>query len=98
MLDMTAPRMRGRNLFLRTQEEQMIRLIAVAAFALALTTPVQSMTVAPVHEPDGFVTTVREACGAGMHVVNGVCVRTAARRTDVRCAAGMRLVEGRCVR
>jgi hypothetical protein len=27
---------------------------------------------------DGMITQVREACGAGMHMVNGTCVRTAA--------------------
>ncbi len=53
-------------------------------------------------QPDSLVTTVREACGAGMHRVNGVCLRTAARRAAgraaVRCATGMRVVEGRCIR
>jgi hypothetical protein len=41
-------------------------------------------------QPDGMITQVREACGAGMHMVNGVCVRTAARRNAARCAVGMR--------
>jgi hypothetical protein len=75
----------------------MIRLIAVAAFALAVATSAQALTPAPVHQPDGMITQVREACGAGMHMVNGVCVRTAARRNAARCAVGMRTVGGRCV-
>jgi hypothetical protein len=78
----------------------MLRLIAVA-FALALASSAQAMPLAP-SQPDSLVTTVREACGAGMHRVNGVCVRTAARRAAgraaIRCATGMRVVEGRCVR
>jgi len=63
----------------------MVRLIAVA-FALTLATSVQAMPVAPIHQPDGSITQVRHACGAGMHMVNGVCrttvmrVNTSARR------------------
>jgi hypothetical protein len=55
----------------------MIRLIAVA-FALAFATSAQATPLAPLHQPDGVITQVREACGAGMHMVNGTCVRTAA--------------------
>lgn len=36
----------------------MIKLIAFAAFALAITASAQAMTVAPVHEPDGMITRV----------------------------------------
>ena len=57
----------------------MIRLIAVA-FALAVATSAQAMSPAPLQQPDGMITQVREACGAGFHMVNGTCVRTAARR------------------
>ena len=82
-------------------EKTMLRLIAVA-FALALASSAQAMPLAPLQQPDNMVTTVREACGAGMHRVNGVCIRTAARRAAgraaVRCATGMRVVEGRCIR
>jgi hypothetical protein len=66
-------------------EEKMIRLIAVA-FALTLATSVQAMSPAPLHQPDGMITQVRHACGAGMHYVNGRCVTTAARRNVRRCA------------
>jgi hypothetical protein len=57
----------------------MIRLIAVA-FALALATSAQAMSLAPLHQSDGMVTQIRHACGAGMHMVGGVCVTTTARR------------------
>jgi hypothetical protein len=75
----------------------MIRLIAVA-FALVVATSAQATLLAPLHHPDGMVTQVREACGAGMHMVNGTCVRTATRRNAARCAVGMRSVGGRCVK
>ena len=76
----------------------MIRLVAVA-FAVALASSAQAIPLAaPIQQPDSMVITVREACGAGMTRVNGVCVRTPATRRAVRCATGMRLVEGRCVR
>ena len=56
----------------------MIRFIAVA-FALAVATSAQAMSPAPLHS-DGMITQVREACGAGMHMVNGACITTSARR------------------
>ena len=62
----------------------MIRFIALG-FALALATSVQAMPVAPLHQPDGMTTQVREACGAGMHMVNGVCRTTVMRRQTRRC-------------
>ena len=59
----------------------MIRFIAVA-FALVLATSVQAMPVAPLHQPDGMITQVRQACGAGMKWNNalGRCATTSARR------------------
>ena len=75
----------------------MIRLIAIA-FALVFATSAQAIPLASLHQPAGMITQVREACGAGMHRVNGVCVRTPTTRQVTRCATGMRLVEGRCVR
>ncbi|MGB6768210.1 MAG: hypothetical protein WA863_12060 [Methyloceanibacter sp.] len=73
----------------------MVRLIAIA-FALALATSAQATPLAPLHK-DGMITQVREACGAGYHMVNGTCIRTAARRNAARCAVGMRTVGGHCV-
>ena len=67
-------------------------------FALAVATSAQATPLAPLHQPDSMITQVREACGAGMHMVNGQCIRTSARRNAARCAVGMRSVGGRCVK
>ena len=75
----------------------MIRLIAVA-FTLTFATAAQAMSPAPLQQPDGMITQVREACGTGYHMVNGQCIRTSARRNAARCAVGMRSVGGRCVK
>ena len=56
-----------------------LRLIAVA-FALTVATSAQAMSPAPLHQRDGIITQIREACGAGMHMVNGACITTSARR------------------
>ena len=63
----------------------MMRLLIVV-FALAVATSAQAMSPAKLHQPDSMVTQVREACGAGFHMVNGTCVRTAVRRNAARCA------------
>ena len=60
----------------------MIRLIAVV-FAAAVASSAQAMPLAPLHQPDNMITQVRQGCGAGMHMINGRCVTTPARR-DVR--------------
>jgi hypothetical protein len=71
----------------------MIRLIAVAGFALSVATSTQAMTPAPIPQPDGVITQVALACGVGRTRVNGVCVaRTTVRQTRRavrRCATGM---------
>ena len=76
-----------------------LRLIAFAALALAVTTSAEAMSPAPLHQPDGMITQVRMACGAGRVRVHGVCVaRTTvrhARRHYRRCA---RWHGGACVR
>ena len=59
----------------------MSRVIAVA-FALTLATSVQAMSPTPLHQADGMITQVREACGAGRVRINGVCV---ARTTKRQC-------------
>lgn len=70
----------------------MLRLV-VFACALTLASAAQAITPAPLQQRSDMVIQVREACGAGMHRVNGVCVRTAARRNAGRavrrCATGM---------
>ena len=59
----------------------MIRLIAVA-FTLTFATSVLAMSPAPLHQPDGMITQIRENCGAGMKWNNalGRCATTSARR------------------
>jgi hypothetical protein len=64
----------------------MIRLIAVAGFALAVATSAQAMSLAPLHQQDNMITQVREACGAGRVRVNGVCVARTTIRQTRRCA------------
>jgi hypothetical protein len=71
----------------------MIRFVPVA-FALALATSVQAMPVTPLHQQDGMITQVREACGAGRVRINGVCVARTTRRQVRRCA---RWSGGTCV-
>ena len=58
-----------------------LRLIAVA-FALTVATSAQAMSPAPLHQPDGMITQVRQNCGAGMKWNNalGRCATTSARR------------------
>jgi hypothetical protein len=57
----------------------MIRLIAVAAFALAVATSAGAMSPAPLHEPDAMITQIRQARQArrcedpNQVVINGIC-------------------------
>jgi len=68
----------------------MIRTSLIAgAVGVALASLAQAMPIAPLTQPDTMITPVREACGAGMRRVNGVCVRTPARRAARRCAVGV---------
>ena len=62
----------------------MMRTIAVV-FALTLASAAHAMPLAPIHHTD-MITTVREACGVGMHRVGGVCVPNRV----TRCEVGMR--------
>ena len=57
----------------------MTKMIGLAfAFALIISTSAQATPLAPLHQPDSMIKQIREACGTGMHMVNGTCVRTAA--------------------
>jgi hypothetical protein len=72
----------------------MIRLIAIAGFALSVAVSAHAMTPAPiVAQPEGMITEIALACGMGRTRVNGVCVaRTTVRQTRRavrRCATGM---------
>jgi hypothetical protein len=64
----------------------MMRLIAVAGFALAVATSAEAMTSAPIHQPDGMMTQVAYACGPGMTRVSGVCVARTTVRHARQCA------------
>jgi hypothetical protein len=60
----------------------MLRLIAVAGFALLVTSSAQAITPAPMPQPESIVSEVAAACGAGRTRINGVCVaRTTVRQT-----------------
>jgi hypothetical protein len=56
-----------------TKEVNMIRMIAAAGFALAVATSAQAMTPAPLAQPDHMVTQVRQSCGMGRVMINGLC-------------------------
>ena len=58
----------------------MIRLMTVAGFALLVAPSAQSMTLAPIPQPDGMITQVAFGCGPGMTRVNGVCMARSAIR------------------
>ena len=57
----------------------MIRLTAVV-FAVTVATSAQAMSPTPLLQPDNMIAQAREGCGAGMHMINGRCVTTPARR------------------
>jgi len=53
----------------------MIKLIAVASFALWVATSAQAMTPAPIPQTDNdIIAQIAAACGPGRTRVNGVCV------------------------
>ena len=58
----------------KRRSKPMVKLIAAAAFALAVSTSAQAMSPAPLHQPDGVTTQVAYGCGAGSTRVGGVCV------------------------
>jgi hypothetical protein len=53
--------------------------LTIAGFIVVLVSSAQALPLVSLQSED-MLTLVREACGAGMHRVNGVCVRTPARR------------------
>jgi hypothetical protein len=60
----------------------MLKLIAVAGFALTIATSAQGMTPAQLAPPDDMVTQIAVGCGLGRTRINGVCVaRTTVRQT-----------------
>ncbi len=78
----------------------MIRLIAVAGFALAVATSAQAMTPAPIiPQSDGMITQVAYGCGPGRTRIHGVCVaRTTIRHTRRAVRRCLRWEAGVCAR
>ena len=77
----------------------MIRVeFMVVALALTITSSAQSMPYVPLQQPNNSVIPVRQGCGLGRQLVDGICVRNSAVRAAVRkCSARkMRMVNGRC--
>jgi hypothetical protein len=54
------------------REEQMVKAVAVAAFAVVMTTSVQAMPIIPLYQGAGLTTQVAVGCGAGRTRVTGV--------------------------
>ena len=76
----------------------MIRIIAAAGFALAVATSAQAMTPALLAQPDNMIKQVREGCGMGRVMVNGVCQSRAGMRQERRAMRGCaRYSGGVCV-
>jgi hypothetical protein len=75
-----APLIAGK-ITMREEGSEMIRLIAIAGFALLLATSAQAMTAAPLHQPS-MITNVAFGCGLGRTRVGGICVA----RTTIRHA------------
>jgi hypothetical protein len=71
---------------------------AVVALALCVVSSAQSMPYAPLQQPNNLVIPVRQGCGLGRQLVDGICVSNAKVRAAVRkCSARkMRMVNGRC--
>jgi len=79
----------------------MLRLIALA-FAMTMATSAQAMPMPKLDIPEGLVSQVAQACGAGMRRVNGVCVSRSgvrqARRVVRRDVRQTRRAVRRCAR
>jgi len=77
----------------------MLRLIAVAGFALTVATSAQAMTPAPLLPPDNMVTQIAVGCGPGRTRVDGLCVaRTTVRQTRRAVRRCVRWQAGACAR
>jgi hypothetical protein len=70
----------------------------VVALALTVVSSAQSMPYVPLQQPEDLVIAVRQGCGLGRQLVDGICVRNSQVRVAVRkCdARKMRMVNGRC--
>ncbi len=75
----------------------MLKLIAVAGFALTVTTSAQAITPAPLALPDDMVTQIAVGCGPGRTRIDGVCVaRTTVRHTRRAVRRCVRWQSGVC--
>jgi hypothetical protein len=61
----------------------------VGVIALVLASSALAVPRAPLPTPSDMFIKVRQACGPGMHIVNGACIRTPARLAACRCARGV---------
>jgi hypothetical protein len=70
----------------------------VVALALCVMSSAQSMPYVPLQQLNNSVIPVRQGCGLGRQLVDGICVSNAKVRAAVRkCSARkMRMVNGRC--
>lgn len=71
---------------------------AILAVAMCVVSSAQSMPYVPLQQPNNSVIPVRQGCGLGRQLVDGICVSNAKVRAAVRkCSARkMRMVNGRC--
>ena len=76
----------------------MIKLIALAGFALSVATSAQAITPAPIPQThNDMITQIAAACGPGRTRVNGVCVaRTTIRQTRREVRRCLRWNAGVC--
>jgi hypothetical protein len=74
-----------------------MRLVALT-LVMAFASSAQAIPFAPLHQTDDMVIQVRQGCGLGRQLVDGICVRNSSVRAAVRkCRAKkMRMVNGRC--
>jgi hypothetical protein len=70
----------------------------VVALALCVVSSAQSMPYVPLQQPDNSVIPVRQGCGLGRQLVDGIRVSNTKVRAAVRnCnSRKMRMVNGRC--
>jgi len=70
----------------------------VVALALCAVSSAQSMPYVPLQQPNNSVIPVRQGCGLGRQLVDGICVSNTKVRAAVRkCSSRkMRMVNGRC--
>src|ERR1700743_1830489 len=71
-------------------EQVMIRL-AVVAFMLCIVSSAKGMPYTPLQQPNNSVIPVRQGCGLGRQLVDGICVSNAKVRAAVRKCSARRM-------